>query len=358
MHINRRSVKKILVLRYRSIGDIILTGPALDALSLTFPEARIDMVVDDAFADLCRGNPNINYLILHKRDRGSMSKWEYFKMNVGFIWKIRKQKYDLIVDLHSGPRSAMLTMLSGAQYRLGYHFRFRNKLAYNIPAPLGGKGVHTIDVLLQTLLPLNVKMPEEKQLFLQCQETDTTFVEDFLSKYGISRENDFIVVMHPGARIEEKRLPAEKMGAIARWLIDELGVKVVYAGNNDDIEQISEIVKFSGRRGLIATNLSLGKLAALIGAASLFVGNDSGPTHMASALGIPIVAFFGPSDPAVWGPAGENVRVLRNIPMMECQPCDQKKCHLSGNHCMTKIKINDIKRAVLSVISPNTARRV
>lgn len=358
MYIDKRSIKKILVLRYRSIGDIILTTPALEALALTFPEARIDMVVDDAFADLCHGHPYVNYLLLHKRDRGELTKWEYFKMNTRFIWKIRKQRYDLIVDLHSGPRSATLTMLSGARYRLGYHYRLRNKLAYNIAAPMGGKGVHTIDVLLQTLLPLGIKMPDERRLFLQAQEADKGYIKEFLAKYDISTENDFIAVMHPGARIEEKRLPAEKMGAIARWLIDELGVKVVYAGNNSDLGQISEIVKFSGRRGLIATNLPLGKLTALIETSHLFLGNDSGPTHMASALGIPIVAFFGPSDPSVWAPLGENVKVLRNAPLLDCQPCDQKKCKLSGDHCMTKIKINDVKRAIMGIVSPRTARRV
>jgi len=358
MFVDKGSIRKILVLRYRSIGDIILSGPALEALRLTFPAARIDMVVDDVFADLCRGNPFINGLILHQREWGKTSKWARFKANLGFMWKIRKQKYDLVVDLHSGPRSAALTMFSGARYRLGYQFRLRNKLAYNIPAPLGGMGVHTVDVLLQTLSPLGVKIPDERRLFLQCGEAEREYIRDFLSTYGISAENDFVVLMHPGARMEEKRLPAEKMGAIARWLIDELGAKVVYAGNNNDLGQISEIVKFSGRRGLIATNLPLGRLAALIEASNLFLGNDSGPTHMASALGVPIVAFFGPSDPSVWGPLGENARVVVNSPLLECQPCDQKKCGISGDHCMTKIRINDVKRAITGLVSPRAARRV
>jgi predicted lipopolysaccharide heptosyltransferase III len=357
MHINRHSIKKILVLRYRSIGDIILTGPALEALARTYPEARIDMVVDDVFADLLHGNPYINYVLLHQRGRRGLTKFQYFMMNLRFIRKIRKQRYDLVVDLHSGPRSSMLTMLSGARYRLGYRFRFRNKLAYNIPAAIGAPGLHTTDVLLQTLMPLDISMPEQKNLFLNFKEDDAAYIKNFLAKYGVT-ENDFVAVIHPGARIEEKRLPAEKMGAVARWMIDELGFKVVYAGNNADVPAITEIVRFSGRRGLIATNLSLGRLAALIGSSGLFLGNDSGPMHIASALGVPLVAFFGPSDPEVWAPLGDKSRVVRNSPRMECQPCDQKDCKVSGTHCMTKIRVNDIKRAVQSVLSPSEAKRV
>ena len=356
MTVNKARVKKILVLKYRSIGDILLSGPALESLSLTFPNARIDMVVDDVFADICHGHPHINYLILNRRNRGSLTKWEYLMSELRFFAKIRKQKYDLVVDLHSGPRSSLLAFISGARYRLGNRMRLRNKIAYNISAP-PGQGMHTADMLLNTLFPLNPVRPENRALSLNYKDSEGLFVREFLAKHGVT-EKDTVVMVHPGARVDVKRLPAEKMGSVVRWLIDDLGVKVVYAGNNNDIAAIAEIVSYSGKRGLIATNLPLGRLAALIGACDLFLGNDSGPAHMAAALGLPVVAFFGPSDPAIWGPIGDRVRVVRNAPLMDCQPCDQKRCPHTGTHCMTKIKLNDIKRAVTGILTQHSAHRI
>lgn len=357
MYIDKRSIKKILVLRYRSVEEIILTGPALEALTLTFPNARIDMVADEDYADLLHGNQHINYVLLFQRERGEMSRFQHFKQKARFIGKIRKQKYDLVVDFHNGPESAWLSLFSGARYRLGRRYRFKNRLAFNIPAPVAPPGLHLTDALLQTLEPLGPEMPEEKNLFLKCREEDEAYISGFMSKFGLT-EHDFVAVIHPGASMEEKRLPAEKMGAVARWLVDELGMKVVYSGDNEDIAEISEIVKFSGRRGLVATNLSFGRLAGLIGASHLFLGNDGGPMHMASALGLPVVAFFGPSDPNERAPVGEKTVVLTNSPLLDCQPCDQKNCNISGNHCMTKIKINDIKRAITGLFSDHSARRV
>ena len=357
MTVDAKRIKKILVLKYRSIGDIILAGPALEALRLTYPKARIDLVVDDVFEDICHAHPNVDYLILNKRHRGKMGKLDYLMLDLRFLSKIRKQKYDLVVDLHCGPRSALVAFLSGARYRMGDRLRLRNKIAYNISAPIPAKGAHTVDVLLNSLFPLNPIFPDAPSLSLNYHDAEGLFVRDFLGKHGVT-EKDTVVMVHPGARVDIKRLPAEKMGSIVRWLIDELGVKVIYAGNNNDIAPIAEIVSYSGRRGLIATNLPLGRLAALIGACDLFLGNDSGPMHMAAALGVPVVAFFGPSDPDIWGPVSDTARVVRNLPLMECQPCDQKNCPHKGAHCMTKIKLNDIKRAVTSVLSPRTARRV
>ena len=357
MDIQKNLIKKILVLRYRSIGDIILSSPALEALRLSFPSSRIDMVIDDVFEDICYGHPNIDYLILHKRDTSGMTWFQKMVMGFKFIAKIRKQKYDLVIDLHGGPRSAPLAWLSGARYRVGYRLRLRSKLFYNISIPGADPSMHTSDVLLNAVKTVGCVMPEEKKLFLGYRPEDKEFVTGFLRKFGVSGK-DRLVMMHPGARVDIKRLPAEKMGQLARWMADELGVKVVYAGNNADIAEIASIVSYSGKRGLIATNLKLGHLSALIASCDLFVGNDSGPMHMATALGVPVVAFFGPSDPAIWGPAGDHSKVIRNAPLMDCQPCDQKNCPSIGVHCMTKIKLAEAKRAIMNILTHRSAQRV
>jgi ADP-heptose:LPS heptosyltransferase len=314
--------------------------------------------VDDTFADICFDHPYISNLVLNRRDRGELSKWAFLKHNLRFMWRIRKQKYDMVIDLHGDRQSSWLSLFSGANYRLGRQSRFKNRFAYNITVPKAAQGQHTSDLILETLLPLDVAIPEDKNFFLRYRESDSEFIKNFLGKYGIT-ENDLIVVIHPGARKPEKQLPAEKFGVIARWLNDEIGAKVVYSGKNDDIADIADIVKESGKRGLLVTNLTFGQLAALIDLSGLYFGNDSAPTQMAAALGVPTVAFFGPSDPDVWEPLGSSVKVVRNLPLMECQPCNEKKvCKMTGDQCMTKIKISEVKRVALNLLSKQSTSQV
>ncbi len=349
MKVEHSSIKKILVLRYRSIGDIILSFPAIEALKETYPKARIDMLIDDRLADICYAHPHVNYLLLHETARGNSKSRSHFMQSLKFIYKIRKQKYDMVVDLHSGPRSSILTRLSGARHRVGSLMRKRHKLFYNLYAePGGNRKMHTVNVMLKTISPLKPKRLAKKSLFLRYSDEDGLYVKNFLEKYDVT-EKDTVVMVHPGARVNIKRLPAQRMGEIVNWMTTELGVKVIYAGKDSDLPAIADIVSYSGKPGLMATNLTLGRLAALIKSCNLFLGNDSGPMHMAAALDVPIVAFFGPSDPAVWSPWGARGKIVRCTPM-ECMPCDQKGCPHAGDHCMTRIKDSDIKRAIVSTL--------
>ncbi|MEE8484555.1 MAG: glycosyltransferase family 9 protein [Nitrospinota bacterium] len=352
-----RGVKKILALRFRSIGDIILSFPAVETLRSTFPTARIDFVIDDVFEDLIHAHPSINFLILNKRRRDGMNAAQKLWHELKFIQKIRRQKYDLVVDLHCGPRSALLTLLSGAKYRAGNPAKLRGKLAYNLVAEPRPNKPHSTDVMLNIIRPLDPKYPKKKRLFLRYREEDGKYVHKFLRRFDI-HDRDIVIMVHPGARVDIKRLPAQKMGEIVRWLTSELSAKIIYAGSDDDISAIADIVGHSGRPGLMATNLTLGQLSALIDSCDLYIGNDSGPMHMAAALGIPVVAFFGPSDPAVWGPVGTHGHAVR-APKMDCMPCDHNKCRLAGQHCMAQIKVENIKRAILKTMrSETTSKKV
>lgn len=351
MKVDRLSVKKILVLRYRSIGDIILSFPTTKALKETFPKARIDMLIDDCFADICYAHPYIDCVLLHKRKRGKMGRWEYFKYELKFINKIRKQKYDMVVDLHCGPRSALLTRFSMARYRVGSLLRKRHKYFYNLYSEPGSNKTHSVDVMLKTISPLRPKRVGKKSLFLRYRDEDGLYVKNFLEKYDVNGKNK-VVMIHPGARLDFKRLPAQKMGEVVNWMTSELGVKVIYAGKDSDLPAIAAIVAHSGKPALMATNLTLGQHAALIKACDLFIGNDSGPMHMAAALDVPIVAFFGPSEPAVWSPWGARGKIVRCTPM-PCMPCDQKGCPYVGDHCMTRISVKDIKSAILGTLKMN-----
>jgi ADP-heptose:LPS heptosyltransferase len=135
------------------------------------------------------------------------------------------------------------------------------------------------------------------------------------------------------------------MGELARWLVDEKKVAVFLAGSPADGPEIRKIRNASGYALPFFTELKLGELVALINRSALVVCNDSGPMHIAGVLNIPTIALFGPSDPHIWAPVGERNITLACAPM-ECMPCDQKHCPYEGNHCMTRISVDEVKRAV------------
>jgi ADP-heptose:LPS heptosyltransferase len=149
-------------------------------------------------------------------------------------------------------------------------------------------------------------------------------------------------------------LPPRVLGEVVDYIVSEFGIKIMLVGMDTEIQAISEIAQTSGRKCGVATNLSIGQLAALMDRSEMFIGNDSGPMHIASALGKPVVAFFGPSDPKIWAPWNNKGKVI-NAPVMDCMPCDQKGCHLVPDHCMSKIKVGKIKRAVGSILKSSAA---
>ncbi|MDH5541438.1 MAG: glycosyltransferase family 9 protein [Nitrospinota bacterium] len=353
MNINKESVKRILVLRYRSIGDIVLCYPVLENLKLTFPNATIDIVVDDVFKDLCYGWPMINEVICNRRKRKGIGKFESAMEDIKFNWSILRRRYNLVVDLHCGPRSALLTLFSLARYRLGNRHRLRNSICYNIFPPPGDKP-HSVENMLSMLAPLEPHIEESKRLFLSASDTDMEYIRSFLSKLGIS-DSDRLVMVHPGARVDFKRLPPEVMGEAIAWMRQKYGVKVILAGSDADLTALSDIAKAAGHKCKVATNLSIGQLSALINSCVLFIGNDSGPMHMAAALNVPVIAFFGPSDPAIWGPWKVRSKIVQ-APAMECMPCDQKGCKFVPEHCMTKIKTENVKRAISGMLDEKSAR--
>jgi len=353
MQIDKNDIKRILVLRYRSIGDIVLAYPTLEALRNTYPDARIDLVIDDVFKEVCHGWTIVDHLFLSTRNREGISKLSKLWNELKFIWKVQRERYNLVVDLHCGPRSAMLAFLSLAKYRIGNKLRPRNKVLYNIFPEPAGKGIHSVDVMLSLIAPLNPVIPKKKNLFFAYNKENRAYINSLLERMGIGEGEKFTVV-HPGARVDFKMLPPRIMGEVVGYIVSEFGSKVMLVGSDTEITSISEVAQASGRKCGVATNLSIGQLAALMDRSEMFLGNDSGPMHIASALGKPVVAFFGPSDPVIWAPWNNKGKVV-NAPVMECMPCDQKGCHLVPEHCMSKIEVGKIKRAVASILNKNRA---
>jgi ADP-heptose:LPS heptosyltransferase len=272
---------RVAVIRLRSLGDCVLTTPALDILRRARPDVRIAVVVEDRFRAVFEGNPDIDALL-------------------PLGWRqLRAWRPQLCVNLHGGSASARLTALSGAKRRAAFaHYRWQ--ALYNVRIPraqqiLGEERVvHTAEHLASAMFYLGmprVEIPRAK-LFADA----ASLLNQLAGPYA---------VIHPIASQPDKTWNAEGFLAAARFLRASLDLEPVFiAGAGEDLSLFREY------RTVIGAPLA--EIKSLLRGASLFLGNDSGPAHMAAAFGLPVAAIFGASDPAIWGPWRTPSAVIRS----------------------------------------------
>jgi heptosyltransferase-3 len=267
---------RIAVIRLRSLGDCVLTTPALHLLKSARPDLCVAVVVEKAFAPIFEGNPDVDRIL--SPGTADIARW----------------RPELVLNLHGGTRSAQLTLAARARLRAGFgHFRF--SAIYNIRIPraqeiLGvERKVHTAEHLASAMFYLGVGVREipRARLFT------TTQVRRPVPQ----------VIIHPMASAPEKTWPAENFRAVAEHLKAELE-PIFIAGPGDNLDAFADYRCASG--------LPLSEIKSLLAGASLFIGNDSGPAHMAAAFGVPSVVLFGPSDREVWAPWKTAAAVLKS----------------------------------------------
>jgi heptosyltransferase-3 len=265
---------RIAVIRLRSLGDCVLTTPALALLKLHRPDLKISVIVEPRFAEIFAGNSDIDEV------RDSMTR------------------ADLVLNLHGGTRSMILTALSRAEIRTGFaHHRYSVVYSHKIPTAqkiLGvTRRVHTAEHLASAIFALGVPQ--------QAIPRAKLFADPLPDRRPYA-------VIHPFAATPDKTWPADRFIEIATSLnLDP----IFLAGPTDDLTPFK---KFETSRE------SLKVTKSLIAGASLFIANDSGPAHIAAAFGIPVVVLFGPSDPVTWSPWQTNSQVLKSPSITNITP--------------------------------------
>jgi heptosyltransferase III len=291
---------RVLIIRLRSLGDLVLETPAIAALKAWRPDLRISVLVEPRFAAVLEGNPAISE-ILASGGLGATSL------------DLRRRKFPMVFNQHGGPRSAMLTAASGSPQRVGWK-GYQYSFLYNVPVPDAAQfysraGVHAIEHRLSqfywTGLPRGPIPPT--QVFPQ-PEAQYAMARKLAEK-GISRERSY-AVLQPGARLAGMRWPVSQFAEIARWLKTSHGIASVVNCGTPDRAVASLVRNEMGSCAIIPDAMSIRELVALISGARLFVGNDSGPAHIASALQRPAVVIFSLTDPVQWRPLQAANRVL------------------------------------------------
>lgn len=266
---------RVTVIRLRSLGDCVLTTPALALLKAHRPDLQIRIVVEPRFAAVFERSLDVDEI----------------STDLGFVNRTRPK---LVLNLHGGTRSMMMTLASGAEYRAGFgHHRYSFIYSHKIPRAqeiLGmERPVHTAEHLASAMFWMGVPRQEIPRAKLVAS--------------AAPKDLGTYVVIHPFASLPEKTWPAERFIEVARHLREASGLEPVFlAGPLDDAAAFSEF--------RVWRNAPLADVKSLMSGASLFVGNDSGPAHVAAAFDIPVVALFGPSDPVTWAPWRTEARVM------------------------------------------------
>lgn len=362
-----RDIKKILVIKLRHIGDVLLTTPAIRAVRDTFPHAGITALVNSGTEDALAGNPLINEIFVLDRAMLKQPILKRLKYEFYFVKKIRAQGFDMAIDLTGGDRPALYSFLSGARYRIGYAqvggfagkkflytHRFsidrdRHAVLQNLEL-LSNAGINTNDLKVDFYIP----------------KQDEEWAKNILREKGV-REQDIIVHIHPTSRWLFKCWKDKAMADVIDRIQEQYGAKVVITCSPDkrEMDKANRIIELAKNKPIsFIGDIDLKKLGAISKRAKLFFGVDSAPMHIAAAVNTPVVALFGPSGAFHWGPwendyrGQENPYSKRNGVQTfgkhtviqrdwECVPCGKDGCDGSKiSDCLEDIKVDEIMKYI------------
>ena len=362
MTIARDPVQSILIVRLRLVGDVVFTTPVITALRRHYPAARLVYVVENAAAPVVAGNPYLDDVVIapHRRGLGRLADdWTLAR-------RLRRERFDLALDLHGGPRSAWLTWASGARRRVGYDIPGRSWMYTTVvPRPRELRARHSVENqwdVLRAVDPAFADGPDHTRdrVEIVLDPRAARAISERLTGWHIPVDAR-ILVLHVSAGNPFRRWPEASFAQLAAGLVRG-GVNrwLILTGGPSDRAAASRVLADARIRAGVAADrlidgesLSLGELRALCERAALYVGGDSGPLHLASASDVPIVALFGPTLPersAPWRPTSRPSAMV-DVGPLPCRPCEQRICAPGDFRCLTTLAAEDVRMAAERMLS-------
>ena len=347
---------KILVIKFRNIGDVLLTTPLIKNLKLHYPDAKIDVALNKGTEEMVTKNPNINEIFVYDRSYyKSLPKVKKIIEEFKFLRSFKD--YDMVINTTEGDRGAFIAKFSKAKTKIGYPVK-KNwflKSVFDISLPKPTLIRHIIDNNLDALRVQNLEVLEKK-------------VEIFWDKEDKKKVDSLnlgeFVHIHPVSRWLFKCIKDEIMAEIIDF-IESKGKKVVITASPDEkeIKKVESILSFTKSNPInLSGKLSLKEVAYLSSKAKLFIGVDTAVMHMAAAVNTPVVAFFGPSGAFNWGPwdndlmesgykekngiqkMGKHIVIQHN---WDCIPCGKDGCNGSKvSDCLMQFNMNEVKKII------------
>jgi len=339
--------ENILIIRLSAIGDVINVLPALRRLRAQFPGSKITWLVEDRASEILRDHPDVDEVIIYPR-----KKWQsgilrvnkslnIISESLSFYKKLRKNHYDLVIDFQGNLKSAVMNLITGSGNRLGFgrgyckEFNYLSTQHHVYPV---GKKIHRIEKNLSLLKELDIETT-----FLQPELPVTKDDEEYISNFIDEKADPSlpIIIIHPGTSKfgSFKQWPAENYTLLADMIQDKYDANVILTWGPGELDVVNEIAGSVKHKALPACETkSIKQLTALIKRATLFIGGDTGPLHIASIMGIPVVGLYGPKDPAIYGPYdGTAIVIKKDVP---CSPCRKRTC--GDPICMSSILPEDV----------------
>jgi heptosyltransferase-1 len=325
-----QGIKKLLIVKMSALGDVVMTLPALAALKARYPDAALDWLVEPAAAGLLAGHPDLNRVLISPRPAlkklaaaGSLIKAK--RLLSEFRRELRQTCYDVILDLQGLFKSGLMVGLASGRRKVGFaRAREGSHLFLNEKMPPYDPERHAVRRYLDAAAYLGAVASEPGRPYFEPPGPARQRAEALLGPAAGSG----LVLLNPGAKWVTKRWPLAHWQALARRLAREKGLKLVVTGGSEDAAAAEAIEGAAGPEA--ALNLcgrtSLPELAAVMARARLVVTADTGPLHLAAAVGAGGLALFGPTRPRRTGPWGGNFEILQ--PSRPCLGCLKKKCPL------------------------------
>jgi len=343
LKLDKNKINKILVIKFGGIGDILLTTPVLPNLKAFFPDAEINFLTVRHSRDILIDNPYITRAFTY--DANEDKSWCLIK-------NIRKQKYDLVIDLFGNPRTALITFLSGAKYRFGFNFRGRN-YAYNISVKGRGGEVHNVEFNLDSLRALDIPIVSKK-LYLPVNVVHKEFADEFFNSNGLFSKK--VIGISKTGGWESKRYKAEDYTKLMDILNEIYDVNFILFWGNQKEKENCEMIRDSvkKRNAYLIPDSPIRYLAAIIEKCDIVIGNDSGPLHIAVSMNVPTLGIYGPTNPKLQGPFGDkNLSIVNEN--IDCLYCNLLECNI-GNICMTELSKDLIIEKVKELIRINDVK--
>jgi heptosyltransferase-2 len=338
-----REVRKILIRSANWVGDAVMSLPALASVRQSFPRAEIYILAKPWVAGLFEDCPEIGRVVLYQSPGihgGVRGKWRLAR-------GLKLERFDLALHLPNSFESALISFLAGIPQRAGYNTDGRGILLTH-RVPLNGKikKGHQVEYYLHLLRSLGFQ-PGEGIPILKTSPKLLEEAERILESYGI-KKSDPLVGVSPGAQYgSAKEWFPERYGELADRISGEMGARILILGSMEDRLIASQICQKPEPAAIDLTgNTTLSQAIGIIARCRLFITNDSGLMHVASALGVPLIAIFGSTDPWRTGPLSKNSRVLhKSIP---CAPCLKTECP-DDRRCMELITVDEVYEEVKKI---------
>lgn len=348
-HDGRRTTtpRRILIARLDRLGDVVLSTPVIRHMRKLFPGAYIAFMVRPENREVVENNPDLNEVIVYDKNGKEKSLFGAAKFAAGTL---RKKRFDTAIALHPTNRTHIAFFLAGIPNRIGYARKMGGLLTKKV-SHLKHQGIlHEADYNFELLRRAGFSISGyDRRPYMFTDQKDKRGVDRLMDSMGIGKR---VIAVHAGASCRSKRWSPGRFAETADILGERYGMDVVIVGGKES-EPESRVTAASMRRRVfdLTGKLRIGELAEILSRSKLFISNDSGPVHVAVAMGTPVISIFGRKDPGLspkrWGPLGTRDAVLHKD--VGCVKCLAHNCGI-GFKCLDAVTVGDVVKAAEKIL--------